>query len=139
MKPSYQPAHRTELLQSHPAGIRLDVACIGTVNTVRRPMQASLDQPLPLPPGQPLPAPANDANNNQAPAINFPRFYGAAVELRTGQVFPASFSRDQPLLLLRHSRLYGKPSPGLNRLWDAVGRCIHIEPFDYKPTPSRFF
>ena len=111
------------MFQHHKAHIQLEVACIGDLNT-----EAKF-------------CGSNDSNNNNCNEefawVNFPRFYGSAISLGTGRVFPAIFVSKDPANLLRYSRLYSSPRIGLHRLWDHKLESIVIHPFSYELTRSK--
>jgi protein N-terminal asparagine amidohydrolase len=58
--------------------------------------------------------------------------YGIGVNIKTGEIFPATFPDKGPDLPLRHSRIFSG-SPALLEIYDYSSGLLRIGPFHYEP------
>nr|CAH7718030.1 unnamed protein product [Callosobruchus chinensis] len=89
-------------VQKLPQEIHLKLACIGEANTVVK---------------------------NRTP---WPKVYGVAVKIDTGEIFPATFEEKGPDEILRHVKILAGTSDIMN-IYDNQSNIIKIGPFSYTP------
>lgn len=65
-------------------------------------------------------------NNKKCPII-----YGVAVNIKTGEIFPASFESKGPCEVLRHARIFGG-SDEMVSIYDSKSKVVTIGPFIYR-------
>lgn len=58
---------------------------------------------------------------------------GAAANVKTGNIFPASFHDKGPDVFLRSSRLFARSSPEMMEIYDSTEGFIKVSPFTYEP------
>ncbi|XP_050311453.1 protein N-terminal asparagine amidohydrolase-like [Anthonomus grandis grandis] len=86
----------------HPVEIDLTLACVGPLNTTIR------------------------------GGIPWPLIYGIGVNVKTGEIFPATFPDKGPDSLLRSARIFNG-SPEVIDIYDCSMGLLRIGPFNYKP------
>lgn len=64
--------------------------------------------------------------------VKGPKFLGAAINVKTGDVFPALFPAKGPNMPLRHARIYGDAG-GMVNVYDTNRHLVKITPFSYEP------
>jgi protein N-terminal asparagine amidohydrolase len=90
------------LVHKQPVEIELLTACIGELNTILR----------------------GD--------VHWPIIYGVGVNLKTGEIFPATFPEKGPDIPLRHARLF-TGTYALLEVYDCTSGLLRIGPFHYDP------
>lgn len=93
---------RTESFHKHPVEIDLTQACVGELNSILR--------------GE----------------INWPIIYGIAVNIRTGEIYPATFPDKGPDQPLRQARNFTGGQTVLD-IYDSQNSMLRIGPFNYDP------
>ena len=78
-------------------------------------------------------------NNKISNSKNEPIICGVAVEISTGDMFPAMFSYKGPNEILRHARIFGGECNMAN-VYDTINNTFVVNPFLYKTPPhARLF
>lgn len=90
-------------IHKQPVEINLKLCCVGELNTTYR------DE------------------------VRWPILYGVAVNVKTGDIFPATFTDREPDLLLRHARNFLSGIRKVFDVYDFSSGFIQIEPFNYTP------
>jgi len=96
-----------QYVAKEPCEVELVTACVGELNTIIR----------------------GD--------IPWPILYGVGVNVKTGEIFPATFPDKGPDLPLRHARIFSG-SPALLDIYDYSAGLLRIGPFHYEPLRSAF-
>nr|CAI5853897.1 unnamed protein product [Callosobruchus analis] len=91
-----------KILQKIPQEIHLKLACIGEINTVMK------------------------------KDVPWPKVYGVAVKIDTGEIFPATFEEKGPDEILRHVKILAGSSDIMN-IYDNQLNIVKIGPFSYTP------
>lgn len=91
------------VMQGLKARFNLKLACLGPINTVDR------------------------------DGVLWPRIYGGAVDVKTGEVFSASFSYHGPDTDVRALRLHSRQKLGLANIYDPLSGKLVVSPFSYQP------
>lgn len=77
-----------------------------------------------------------ELNNFVRNDINLPVIHGAAVNVKTGELYPAIFADKGPDVPLRSSRLFSPGSPDMLMIYETYGEyggLMRIGPFNYEP------
>lgn len=74
-----------------------------------------------------------EQNNTVRNGINLPIVTGAAANVKTGNIFPASFLDRGPDNLLRSSRILARGSPEMLEIYDSSVGFLKVGPFNYEP------
>ena len=71
-------------------------------------------------------------NNTLRGTINWPIIYGIGVNVKTGELFPATFTDKGPDIPLRSARYYTGSGEILD-IYDTTMGLLRIGPFNYRP------
>ena len=77
-----------------------------------------------------------EVNNILQGNVNHPVIHGAAINVKTGDIFPATFLDQGPDIPLRSSRFFSPGSREMLDVYDTQGGLLRIGPFNYQPVRS---
>jgi len=75
---------------------------------------------------------AGSVNTEEREGVSWPKHYGAAIRITSGEVFPAQFLDHGPDTDIRSTRMHSQ-ADGVLKLVDGESGRIVIPPFDYQP------